>query len=110
MGQVGAVPAQGAPGSSDASSKASLVQCQAGLSGCAAPRRPADTTDYATFPPFTRPPAPLHWGNSCLAFSSLFFWLVLGPGYFGQFSVPSYPGWHRRFLRMCFPLEAAQAV
>lgn len=40
-----------------------------------------------------------------MAFSPLFIRLLPGSGYFGHFSVPSYPGWHR----IGFPLEAVQA-
>lgn len=76
---------------------------------CASCRSPALTASCATFPPLARPLAPAHWKNSCLAFSSLFIWFLPGSGYFGHFSVPSYPGWHRRFLRICFPLDSVEA-
>lgn len=40
-----------------------------------------------------------------MAFLPLFIRLLPGLGYFGHFSVPSYPGWHR----IGFPLEAVRA-
>lgn len=105
MGQVGAVPAQGPPGSSDASSKASSYSARQD-DGAVQP--PEDQITPPAVPP-SPSQTPFHWGNRCLAFSSLFIWFLPGSGYFQHFSLPSYPGWHRQFVRICFPLEAVQA-